>query len=48
MNEEGHFMNTGNTNFNDLLERAIEFAKSRKAEHWVMFFIGLILGLIIG
>lgn len=49
MHEEGRFMNTGNnTNFNDLLDRGIEFVKSRKSEHWVMFFIGLMIGLIIG
>lgn len=49
MHEEGRFVNEGRSNsFNDLLERAVEFVKSRKAEHWVMFFIGLMIGLVIG
>lgn len=49
MQDEGRFMNNPNSNnFNDLMERAVDYVKSRKAEHWVMFFIGLMVGLVIG
>lgn len=46
MHDEGRYVN--NSSFNDLLERVVEFVKSRKSEHWVMFLIGLMLGLVIG
>lgn len=29
-------------------ERAREFLRTRRNEHWVMFFAGLVIGLIIG
>lgn len=29
-------------------DRAREFLRTRRNEHWVMFFAGLVIGLILG
>ena len=31
-----------------MLERAQEYIASRTPEHWVMFLVGLVIGLILG
>ena len=36
------------TTFYRLLDQALDFIKTRRSDHWVMFFIGLIIGLILG
>jgi len=49
MYDEGReSVNDRGTNWQNLLDQAVAFFRSRKSEHWVMFFIGLIIGLIVG
>ena len=33
--------------FEDVLQRLLDWVKSRTADHWLMFAIGLIIGLIL-
>ena len=46
--EERDTMTDKSTNWQNLLDQALAFFRSRKSEHWVMFFLGLIVGLILG
>lgn len=56
MHQDDDFSRTGRNfdgrNLGDTLrlwsDRARDFLRSRRNEHWVMFFAGLVIGLIIG
>lgn len=47
-NEGTESVNGRGTNWQNLLDQGLDYVKSRKSEHWVMFFVGLIVGLILG
>ena len=40
-------MDEQKSGFEDVLQRLLDWVKSRTADHWLMFAIGLIIGLIL-
>jgi hypothetical protein len=36
------------TAFERLAARALDYLRSRSSEHWLMFFAGLVVGLLLG
>ena len=44
----GYGDRNGRTAFERAAERALNYLRSRTADHWLMFLAGLVIGLIIG